>query len=336
MNGVKYYRFGMKKNLLFATFILIAGWAQGQKLTTANLNLLKQKEDSLAHFSHLMINAEEAHDRFRADSNFVRILVRALQIPHSIDYPFQKIETVSQLYPSDSSFRIFTWQLKKDEYVYLQKGAIQVRTDDGKLKLFPLFDVSMFTSKPEDSVRNHLNWIGAIYYRIIQTSHNGKNYYTLLGFDDFSISSNKKWMEVLTFNERGEPQFGGNFIRIDNDSTGKKIYHRFHIEYKKDAGTFFNFDPELNMIVYDHLISESDEPERKQTYVPDGSYDGFKWQNGQWVHVEKIFNYNLEDGQFPHDARLRDDKGNINEALLEDASRRNLEKADSLKKKKDN
>ena len=82
-----------------------------------------------------------------------------------------------------------------------------MRTPDGSLKLIPLHDVSMFSKKPQDSVRGANNWIGAIYYRIIQKNVNGKNIYTLLCFDDFTINSNKKWMEVLTFNEDGQPQF---------------------------------------------------------------------------------------------------------------------------------
>ncbi|MCG7860136.1 hypothetical protein MD537_24355, partial [Flavihumibacter sediminis] len=99
-------------------------------------------------------------------------------------------------------------QLKKDEYFYYQKGAIQLRTNDGSLRLYPLFDASMFTSNPLDSVRSRNNWIGAIYYKVIQKTWNGRNYYTLLGFDGFTVGSNRKWMEVLTFDEStGEPRF---------------------------------------------------------------------------------------------------------------------------------
>lgn len=323
----------MMKYLIITTLLTLTLLpVTAQNLQKAGIETLQQKEDTLVFFSNDIVNAEQPHTRFRADSNFIRVLVRALQVPYSIQYPFRQLQTVSQLYPPDSSFRIFTWQLKRDEYVYLQKGAIQVKTSDGSLKLYPLFDASMFTSNPVDSVRNHRNWIGAIYYKLIQTAYQGKNYYTLLGFDDYGISSNKKWMEVLTFNEKGEPEFGGNYIQIDNDTTGNKLRHRFHIEYKKDANTVFNYDNDMKMIVYDHLISETDQPERKQTYIPDGSYDGFKWQNGKWVHVEKVFNFALEDGQFQQEATIRDTKGNINEAILEEASRRNMEKADSLRR----
>ncbi len=271
-----------------------------------------------------MVFSQNAPERFRADSNFVRILVRALKTKNSFNYPFDSV-AISKLYAPDSAFRIFTWQLQKDEYVYLQKGAIQMRTLDGSLKLFPLHDVSMFTKNPSDSVRSRDNWVGAIYYRIVLKTFNNKKYYTLLGFDDFSVSSNKKWMDVLTFNAQDEPVFGGP-ISYKDSSAKAKLIPRFSIEYKKEAKTFFNFDPELDMIVFDHLISESNEPERKETYIPDGDFEGFKWQNGQWVHVDKVFNFQLKEGQFPMDEKLLDESGNIDEDRLQKASEKNIEK----------
>ena len=104
------------------------------------------------------------------------------------------------------------------------------------------------------------------------------------------------------------------------------------MEYKKEANTMLNYDPELDMIVFDHLISETEEPEKKNTYIPDGSYEGFKWKDGQWVHVDKVFDFQLQDGQFPVDDKLRDDQGNIDEKKLEEASQKNIEKANKKKK----
>ncbi|MBL7697576.1 MAG: hypothetical protein JNK79_05440 [Chitinophagaceae bacterium] len=314
------------------SLIFFASLAGAQSVPRNIERELAKKEDSLKVFSDKMINAPEASERFRADSNFIRGLVRCLVMKHSFYHPFDSLRTVSILYAPDSSFRIFTWQLKKDEYVYLQKGAIQLNTASGELKLFPLFDYSMYTSKPLDSIRSKDNWIGAIYYRVIMKEHRGKKYFTLLGFDDYTISSNKKWMEVLTFNERQEPVFGGPFISFKEDTTRKPVQARFNIEYKKEANTLLNYDPDLDMIVFDHLISETEEPDKKNTYIPDGSYEGFKWKDGQWVHVDKVFDFKLQDGQFPVDAKLRDDQGNIDEKKLEEASQRNIEKAEKKKK----
>jgi len=305
----------------------------GQNFSSSQKKEFEKREDSIKTVAYNIVFAEETEDRLRADSFFVRMLVRSLKIKNSFYYPFDSLQTISRLYAPDSAFRIFTWQLKKDPYTYFQHGAIQMRTDDGSLKIIPLHDGSQFSSNPLDSVRTPNNWIGAIYYRIILKTFNGKKYYTLLGFDDYSISSTKKWMEVLTFNNMGNPVFGGPYISFKEDSVRKPTQSRFNIEFKKEAGTSFNYNPEMDMIVYDDLISESEEPNKKDTYVPDGDFQGFKWKDGQWVHVEKVFNFKLKDGDYPKDNPLRDENGNLNENKLIEQSQKNQQKTDSLKTK---
>jgi len=315
-------------------FLLVMGWLSGiafparaQHLTPAQEKVFQQHEDTLKGYADSIVNAETATKRFVADSSFIRSLVRALREPNSFYYPFDSLETISRLYAPDSSFRIFTWQFKKDDYLYLQEGAIQMKQADGSLKLFPLFDYSMFTSKPLDSVRTRRNWIGAIYYKIILKTWQGRKYYTLLGFDDFSETSNKKWMEVLTFNEQGEPQFGGPYFSFAQDSVHKPVQYRFNIEYKKEAATRFNYDPDMDMVVFDHLVPEGDQPQKKDTYVPDGDFEAFQWKSGHWVHVEKkLFTFALKDGQAPQESKLLDDNGKSNEQQLQEATNKNLKK----------
>ncbi|HEV2479199.1 MAG TPA: hypothetical protein VGS79_06035, partial [Puia sp.] len=170
--------------------LLITGWLSGisysagaQQLTPAQEQVFEKHEDTLKGYAYNIVNAETATQRFVADSAFIRSLVRALREPNSFYYPFDSLETISRLYAPDSTFRIFTWEFKKDDYMYLQEGAIQVKQADGSLKLFPLFDYSMFTDKPLDSVRTRRNWIGAIYSKMILKTWQGRKYYTLLGFD---------------------------------------------------------------------------------------------------------------------------------------------------------
>jgi hypothetical protein len=325
-NPVKYNRV-----LLVAAMLVISvcTLAQFKAITPADRKILQAKEDSLRIIGDSMINAVSPGKRFLQDSQFVKTLVRALKTKHSFYYPFEQLETISRLYAPDSSFRIFTWQMKKDEYFYLQRGAIQMRTADGSLKLYPLFDASMFTKKPNDSLRNKSNWIGAIYYNIIRKEHQGKAYYTLLGFDDFTVGSNRKWLDVLHFDAAtGEPLFGGRMISFKED-TGKLknvVMDRFHIEYKKEARTTFNYNPEMDMIIYDHLISETEQPERKESYIPDGDFEGFQWKNGQWVHVDKVFDFKLKEGDVPIEQQLRNKNGEIDEEKLIEQSIRNAEK----------
>ena len=313
------------KKPLFILFLLLSFAAQAQKISAADLKALRLKEDSLrANIKNVILDSFTA-GRMRSDSQFVRTLVRSLQIRNSFYYPFDSLQGISKLYAPDSSFRIFSWSISFDDYYARQRAAIQYRTADGRLKLVPLRDFSEFTPQATDSVRTKDNWIGAVYYKIIKTEHNGKNYYTLFGFDDHSVRSNKKWIEVLSFDNRDMPVFGAPFS-FENDSIKKPEQKRFYIEYKKEASTFVNYDPDLNLIIFDHLISETDEPDKPYTFIPDGDSEGFVWKGGKWVHIDKVFDFKLEDGQAPVPDPVRDNKGKNNEEKLQQQSNKNKAK----------
>jgi len=302
-------------------------------ISPADLKKLQAKEDTLKAYSRYMITDSLSQTRMIADSFVTRVLVRALRIKNSFYYPFDAVLGISKLYAPDSSFRIFTWNLAFDDYYSRQKGAIQMATKDGSLKLIPLTDNSEFTEKPDDSVRTKANWIGAVYYNIIQTEYNGKNYYTLFGIDYNSIMSTMKWAEVLTFNAKNEPVFGGPFFTYDQDSIKQKPRYRFSLEFKKDARVMLNYIPELDMILVDHLISETNEPDNKWTYVPDGDNEAFKWEEGKWVHVNKAFDFKVDMsgadpylGKPPVGDPILDIRGNKNEKKLDDKSNKNKSK----------
>lgn len=284
-------------------------------------------EDSLQILARNMILDSVIAGRMRADSHFVRTFIRALKIKNSFYYPFDSVLGISKLYAPDSTFRIYSWTLSYDDYYSRQRAAIQLRTPDGSLRLIPLYDFSEFTSNALDSVRNNNNWIGSVYYNIIKTQHNGKNYYTLFGIDNNNEMSNKKWIEVMTFNSKNEPVFGGPFFSFQEDSLKKPTQHRYSLEYKEDARIFLNYDPEMKIILFDHLISDTDEPDKRWTYVPDGDYEGFKWLNGKWVHIDKVFHFKLNDGEAPVEDPLMDSKGNKDENKLQQKSDKNKAKS---------
>jgi len=305
-------------------FFLQIGTAQ--KISQADKKKLTQKEDSLRHLAADIILDSLTASRMRSDSLFIRALVRALQVKNSFYYPFDSVQGISKLYAPDSAFRIFTWNISFDDYYSRQRGAIQMRTNDGSLKLVALRDYSEFTTDAIDSIRTKANWIGAVYYDIIKTIYNGKNYYTLIGFDNNSAMSNKKWVEVMTFDQKNEPVFGGQYFNYQQDSAKRATQYRYSLEYKKEARAILKYDEESKLIIVDHLISETDEPDNKWTYVPDGDYEAFKWQNGQWMHIDKLYNYKLEEGHAPIGDPLLDAKGNPNEKKLEEKSEQNKNK----------
>jgi hypothetical protein len=305
----------MKKPVTFVILFFLSSWAFAQGISKADLKLLKQREDSLQKYSIQIIQGINSDNRLDADSMFTKVLMRALKTSYSFNYPFDSLQTVSVLYSPDSVFRIFTWQLVINENVIRQHGAIQMRTPDGSLRRYPLIDKSDVTTNVADTIGNNFGWIGAIYYKIIVKQSGYQKYYTLLGFDENNIRSSRKIIEVLTF-QNNEPVFGGSYFSAEKADGFSKWQSRFILEYKKEAGPRLNYDKDLDMIIVEHLVSESNEPKKKWTLVGDGDYEGFVWKGNKWMHVDKVFNVVTPDGQAPVPNPLRDPAGNMDDKKL--------------------
>jgi hypothetical protein len=306
----------MNRIVFILLLIFLAGnTCFSQYLSSSEKKFLQKKEDSLKKVAIQILKGRNAQDRFSADSQFTKIFVRALQTKNSFYYPFDSLTTIAKVTPKDSVFKIFTWQLVINGDMVRQHGAIQMRTADGSLQLFPLIDKTDLINNINDTITSNFAWVGALYYKVIEEKAFGKTFYTLLGFDDNNLSSDRKIIEVLTF-KNGKPVFGGPFFSFRDNSLHKKSMARYIMEYKKNASPHLNYDNEMGLIMLEHLISETGEPQKKYTYIPDGDYEGLKWQDGKWVYIEKVFNQITPEGQVPLPAPVRDAKGNIDESKL--------------------
>jgi hypothetical protein len=289
----------MKSLSIFTLFILFSTACFAQHISKTDRHFLIKKEDSLKVYAINIIADSDDYKRFQADSAFTKMFVRALKTPNSFYYSFDSLTTISIQYPPDSTFRIFTWQLVINDNVR-QHGAIQMRTPDGSLKLIPLVDKSELIQNKEDTTTNNHAWIGAIYYKIIETEDSNQHYYTLFGYDENNIRSTIKLLDVLTFDENGQPVFGQYpYFSFEKDTTVKAPVNRYIMEFKKDASPSLNYYEDSSMIIAEHLESESNEPKKKWTLVPDGDYEGFRWNNRKWIHIDKVFHQITPDGQAP-------------------------------------
>jgi len=279
----------MRFIFFFISFIIFSHNTFSQGIGKENYVELKKVENDLKIYTDSIINSTDWVQRFKSNELLIKGLVTSLKVPYSFNYKYDSLR-LSKLYAPDSSFRIFTWQVMKDLTFYRQYGAIQMKTKDGSLNFFPLFDVSDFTNNPIDSVRDIHKWIGAIYYTIIEKKHNNKSYYTLLGRDDNTERTNKKWIDILTFDEAGNPQFGRNcFVYPTDGIKPAQPCYRFCLEFRKNAGVKLQYDEKLDEIIFDRLVSESNDLNTKSTLIPYGEYEGFKWQNGKWYYTAKPF-----------------------------------------------
>ncbi|HVI46664.1 MAG TPA: hypothetical protein VM802_17430 [Chitinophaga sp.] len=285
----------VKKLLLSLSFIATCGCLHAQKPDAPGYTSLRKSQDTLQRLSQEVFGGKGNEGREKAVEQFIPTLVRALKTKYSFRFPFDSLKTVSIQYPQDSTFRIFTWALERETGFYRHYGAIQMNTPDGQLKLFPLFDASDFITNT-DTITGNKTWYGCLYYNIIQRHYFNQEYYTLIGWDANNPRSQKKILEMLTF-KNGAPVFGGPFFSFSEDSVPKPMRNRFLMEYKKESTATLNYNKELDMIVFDHLVSESNEPAKKYTYVSDMDYEGFKWKAGKWVHVDKVFHDAIPQGK---------------------------------------
>ena len=231
-------------------------------------------------------------NRVVAAEAFAKRLEEVLQMPGSYEHPFSKFKEVSvSVLPSeDDKFRIFTWQLRVSKERYIYGGIIQMA---GKQpKVFALTDGSEAARRPRNEVLSADKWYGALYYNIKPLSKRKNNkYYTLFGFDAHSLYTRRKVVDVLYF-EKGLPKFGAPVFQIAEAGKLPRADHRFILEYSVAARATLNYNEELQMIVYDHLIPfPSPYDEVSMAMMPDGSYRGFKLKRGKWESVEKVFTH---------------------------------------------
>ena len=279
--------------LIFSTFLAFSV-AKAQSLNTLSFKQLQQYEDSLIVLGKTVLTDTIQENRQSSAQLLAKTLESALKVQNSFAYPFDSLRSVSISYPSDSTFRIFTWQLYIDINEYRYFGAIQMNSEE--LKLFPLNDRSeeMEEIAYEDFTADY--WYGSLYYNIEAFDTPEGPQYLLFGFDAYQFFTKRKLIDVLSFKD-GQPSFGAPVFK-EQEGEGIGIdKNRLVFEYTAEAAIRVNYDPNLKMIVHDHLISMM--TPRGPVMAPDGSYVGYQLQAGTWNIVEKIFHQVSDEAPRP-------------------------------------
>jgi hypothetical protein len=268
-------------------------------ISPENLERFQIMEDSMLVTIDSAYNAFIPDNRFGYCERFVKQLVRTLKIERSYLYKFDKLkDKINITVPDDNAFRIFNWDIAPTDNTLRYYGAIQMNAPT--LKLYPLIDYSDEMKKgAEDSVLTGSKWLGALYYRIITHDADGHKVYTLFGVNGTNTTSNRKFMDPLILTAEG-PVFGAPIFDIKAASAPRKRINRFILEYKKEVQAGLNWDEERQMVIFDKLVSQVNDPNRKYTFVPSGAYDGFKWEIDHWVYQPDVIPIlNLKDGEAP-------------------------------------
>ncbi len=271
--------------VLLALMIALSASAQKQKITAADLAHIKVMEDTLQILAFAMVKDSAGMNRFAAVKKFIPTLVKTLKTKNSFQYKFDKLKSISILYPQDSSFRVFSWQLKVSESVYKYYGAIQVNSEE--LNLVPLIDRSD-KMRPGETPTSMDRWIGALYYNILQFDSPLGRKYLLFGLHQNDLLNKTKAIDVLNF-EDGKFSFGAPVFEKTTEDGEKRLLDRIFITYSAESLASMNYQPEKGMIVYDHIVRITDPRNGKPLLAPDGSYEGYELKKGIWRHVDKLY-----------------------------------------------
>ncbi len=157
--------------------------AFSQNIAPQDMERFQIMEDSLLVTADSMFNAFIPDAHLGYSERFVKKMIRALKIPNSYYYPFDRLkEVINIIYADDQSFRIFNWEIVPSNVLKVYFGAIQMPSE--RLKLYGLRDYSEELGKgAEDSILTHGKWFGALYYRIMSEDVGGHKIYTLFGLN---------------------------------------------------------------------------------------------------------------------------------------------------------
>jgi len=213
----------------------------------------------------------------------------------SFEFPFKNVNNIKILTSPDKNLKIYNWVLPKNngEFFYF----CYLHFFDKKSKSYThhkLIDNSFENENFEYQQYTNNLWFGALYSEIVYTNFQGKDFYTLLGWDGNNNFTNKKIIETLIFDEELKPILGVPIIKMKKGNQNRVI-----LEYSENTSINLKFNKELDYIVFDHLEPVENSQDIYEFYFPSLSYDGLTFKNGKWRLVENIPVYNdkMMDGK---------------------------------------
>lgn len=247
----------------------------------------KADSEHLSQLMELVLTDTSKAVRQSTSDRIQQTLEELLQAPGAYAYPFDELRGISVLQPASKAFRIFTWQLYLDDNNYRYKGIIQTKGG----KIYPLKDGSDGMKTVEFSTYRHNDWYGALYYNLQAFQHKGQECYLLFGYDAYSFYNRRKVLDVLYFDDKGDPRFGKAVLEMKDGRGQIRTVKRMLLEYASSVNVSLNYSEAESVVKYDHLIYGAPIPGGGPSSVPDGSYSGLKYnpRAGTWQYIDKLY-----------------------------------------------
>jgi len=270
--------------LLLYILLLIPNFTFAKKIEIDTF--LVRKENDLVLLLDKLRKSKDNAELDYNNLNFEEELKEVLKAPGILDYPFDKLNTMSTIKSPDGVFRVFNWNIEKENQVHYHFCYV-VKKGRGSKNQIIKFKEDRFTLGPRpDGMLTPNRWYGGLYYKIVPIQVGRKTMYTMFAYNGSTRSSNKKILDVFWFKGKslrlGYPIF-------QDERNEEELHRRVFIEYSEKATISVRYDAGINKIIFDHLRPEAVKLKGMyEYYIPDMSYDAYFWENNFWNYQADI------------------------------------------------
>lgn len=253
---------------------------------------LRMLEDSIALCQTRIATADEDHERLAASEKCKEFLRLALSSADAFDYPFESLQTMCTLTSPDAAFRLFNWNIPKNDQTHHYVCFILFPADEKQGSSYiELKELGRQPDKLQSRTFDSDEWLGCLYYAIIPPQKNARDFYTLLAWDGRDRMTNRKYVEAMTIS-KSDVKFGSAVFKTNNGVQKRMIF-----EYADEATMSLKYHEDEQRIVFDHLAPRIAGMDGNFSfYGPDLTYDSLDWQKGNWVEQSNI-DVRLKKGQ---------------------------------------
>lgn len=270
-----------------------------------NRDVMSAYEKELQPLLEKIVGAPTDNERYNANEQFVQLMYEALSYEDAFYWKWNFGTRVSVLTSTDRQFRIITWPVVRDNGEYECFGFVQSYNPKSEQ-----YDVYILNDKSDELVSlNEVvlepdNWLGSVYQELVETKHDGKVFYTLIGWTGVNALVQRKVIEPICFRTNSsKPQFGQALFRRE------KNLRRLVLEYSRNAMVNVRYDEQLvrtyenkkikrkgrtinmqvpkdekmKMILFDEIAPMVPGMEGlPQYYAPTGTEMAYIFNNGRW------------------------------------------------------
>lgn len=245
--------------------------------------LFSSEIDSLNKYGKEIIESSTDEQKAAANSKFKAVLEEVLTNNASFDADFSEVEKISVL--KAHQLKIYNWTLPHTDGTYTYFAFTQFKTTDEKVIVTELIDKSAELEKLETKTFTANTWFGALYYEIIHDKKIGEDYYTVLGWDGNNLMTNKKVIDVIVVDNKGNIKLGAPIFKME-----KRTQRRVIFEYSKNASMSLKYHPKQQQIIFDFLVPASSRVKGIYEYYGPAldTFDALTLTKNKWVYEKDV------------------------------------------------